>query len=441
MTSFTTPHLHLPDLCSPRPDLSSPDLRTIHNLFTSNYYTQTRCNQLLDSYVRPQLLTKNLGWDGSSFYNHSSKHVVEWNKTPFQILTALFLFGSEIDYNTILSVLGSENFELLLSWKFIKKTHTTLISPYSGAHQIYPLTVNSTTADTTALILTDWPFLNPDLPTQFAVMPVGYDSLELCVLSNLEKIGENRSVCDICCGSGIQGINYLLNNKNERIKVNFIDLNPRALSLCEFNVAFNNLNRDEHTFTVSNCWSSISQKKNDVILCNPPFVAVPETENEVKHYYADGGGDGNNSLKKIFSEVIERLNDDGVCLMVTELPNVLSSDKLVRRFLGDKEGKVDVAYVKEDVETIEEYSKVRNEEMGNLISVKEYVSGVNVSEDVGFIVDRALVLIKVGRKEGEDKLHKFESGQKEVKEYEFGADEPDAFLGEEGRRFLAEVMK
>lgn len=162
------------------------------------------------------------------------------------------------------------------------------------------------------------------------------------------------------------------------------------------------------------------------------------------------------------------MNDDGVCLMVTELPNVLSSDKLVRRFLGDKEGKVDVAYVKEDVETIEEYSKVRNEEMGNLISVKEYVSGVNVSEDVGVIVDRALVLIKVGREEGEDKLHEFESGQEEVKEvrsivivavhlrlckssfyltrelreqYEFGADEPDAFLGEEGRMFLAEVMK
>ena len=126
-----------------------------------------------------------------------------------------------------------------------------------------------------------------------------------------------------------------------------------------------------------------------------------------------------------------------------QLPNVSTSTSQVRRFLASEEGKIKIAYVKEDVETIEEYSAVRNDEMGFKTDAKEYAKGINKSEDIGVIIDRALVLIRVENVNSDDDegLFEFSSGQDEDVEYEFGADEPDAFIGDAGRSFLAEVMK
>ncbi|GMH96670.1 hypothetical protein TrVE_jg6649 [Triparma verrucosa] len=437
---------HLPDIPLPDPT-STSSLRTIHDFFLSSFYTQEKCTQLLDSYVRP---TRNWGkgWDGNSFCNHQEKHVVEWNRTPFQVLTALFLFGEELSKDICASVLSPSIFELLVSHKFLKRKY---VSCYSS-HQIFPVTVGSRTA----LILTDWPFLDESLPSQFAVMPVGYDSLELTVISEVNvsssNAGECSSICDMCCGSGIQGIHYLLqlvstNQNLSSVKCKFVDYNPRALSLCEFNVAFNGLSSASCSFVKSDCWSDVdasADSKFDVILCNPPFVAIPESEEERLHYYADGGVDGNNAIKEIFKEVLPRLKPlTGVMLMVTELPNVSTSTSQVRRFLASEEGKIKIAYVKEDVETIEEYSAVRNDEMGFKTDAKKYAKGINKSEDIGVIIDRALVLIRVENVNSDDDegLFEFSSGQDEDVEYEFGADEPDAFIGDAGRSFLAEVMK
>ena len=129
---------HLPDIATPLPDpTSTSSLQTIHDFFLSSFYTQEKCTQLLDSYVRP---TRNWGkgWDGNSFCNHQEKHVVEWNRTPFQVLTALFLFGEEVSLLTtrttlllrLASLVHGRDFTLniVLTRRFARSTHSPSIA-------------------------------------------------------------------------------------------------------------------------------------------------------------------------------------------------------------------------------------------------------------------------------------------------------------------------
>ena len=82
--------------------------------------------------------------------------------------------------------------------------------------------------------------------------------------------------------------------------------------------------------------------------------------------YATGGCDGTAVLRKIFEKIPEKLDRNGYSkiLMVTELPNVLSSCDLVESMIDTHGspglgGSIKIGYCVQDVENVEEYSEVR----------------------------------------------------------------------------------
>jgi hypothetical protein len=135
-----------------------------------------------------------------------------------------------------------------------------------------------------------------------------------------------------------------------------------------------------------------------MILSNPPFVAVPFANNprlDAALYAAGGGHDGMHLVREIINKSFTCLSDGNgfpQLLMVTELPNVETSCILLETFLGDPEGvQINVAYIEDDVEWIDDYAKEREEETG------QQVTGRNWNPTTGWIKNRALVLISISK--------------------------------------------
>jgi len=325
--------------------------------------------------------------------------------------------------------------------------------------------------------LTDWPVIvldNGNLANENernerarnAVMPIGYDTLEL--LSTISAIkkreGGNLHVVDMCTGCGVQGICAASmlgqggKSKSEgTISVSLRDINPRCIEFAAFNSKLNN-NHDEneinfyHSDVFNGKHSDIEiDMEIDLLLVNPPFVATPkkitESSANFNPLYADGGVDGNVVIERIFAELPGRLksgeNGGLGCFMVTEVPNVEDSPTMVAAMMGGGGGtkemkktkKIRIVYCGDDVETAEEYGEARALEREGDFNAEEW--------DCQGVWNRALV---VGRfeiwDEGEDLLRTFvhvcgEGKEEEEEEGEVEAiDEEDNLLTKKAVGFL-----
>lgn len=120
-----------------------------------------------------------------------------------------------------------------------------------------------------------------------------------------------KSVLDVGCGYGFIGI---VLSKILNINVDMIDVNKRALHLCEMNI---NLNRVNAKCFYSDCYEFVD-KKYDVIITNPPIRA------------------GKDIVLNILNGAFNHLNEDGTLWFVIRkdqgaksIIKTLENDKLV----------------------------------------------------------------------------------------------------------------
>lgn len=107
------------------------------------------------------------------------------------------------------------------------------------------------------------------------------------LLTNFLKESKEGNVLDLGCGYGIIGITISLESN---IKVDFVDINDRALELTKENIKLNNIEN-------ARCWKSNIYEnikdKYDYIITNPPIRAGKETLKkflfEGKDYLEDNG--------------------------------------------------------------------------------------------------------------------------------------------------------
>ena len=85
-------------------------------------------------------------------------------------------------------------------------------------------------------------------------------------LNNSNKI----SILDIFSGSGCIGISLLKNLKN--VEVDFSEINPYFIQQIKKNLKVNNIKKDFGRVFKSDIFKSISKKKYDYILANPPYI-------------------------------------------------------------------------------------------------------------------------------------------------------------------------
>lgn len=130
------------------------------------------------------------------------------------------------------------------------------------------------------------------------------------------EIAENKSVLDLCTGSG--AIAIAVKKLCPTANVTASDVSEKALEVAAYNA---NLNDADVKFVLSDMFSNVAQKY-DVIVSNPPYIPHADIETlqtEVKDFEPklalDGGTDGLDFYRAIASGVKERLTEGGTVLL------------------------------------------------------------------------------------------------------------------------------
>jgi methylase of polypeptide subunit release factors len=361
-----------------RAGLFDPDVPTackhgqqVRALFRTHGYTQTRVGAFLPA----DPTSPRRVYSGNSFFDlRHSFGLPSDNPTPLEVLAHLFLFGFSLPRSEAEAALGPSldtltSSGLLLEDLVVKNNLVPAYQVFVLDHACFAPSPSDPPLPP-VYVLTDWS-LECLRPPKYAVMPVGYDSLELIACHACDAPPSSCRVLDLCCGGGTQGIAYLGWHSDLEPPAQphtFADVNPRAARMCSANLALNfgaEFVGSSTAVVVSDAFGSVPGGVGGFhrVLCNPPFVAVPDSawvdvpEALQPSLYASGGPDGNAVLRKIFGELERFLGEGGCLVMVTELPNVLSSCGLVADMIGEGGARADVriAYCVPDVETVEEY--------------------------------------------------------------------------------------
>jgi methylase of polypeptide subunit release factors len=494
----------------------------VSRIFLSRGYRLRECQLFLLPFVDDVSFTKDE--DGSrwfrifsanSFFQH--RHAVHEAKLEaaasnnvgngvgyldmgeLEVLVWIFLFGLAIEKETVVRILGQDDFDLLIEARLVTLIHVSA-SLVVGEFQVFPIDLSVfledcmlTSVEMTQpqdipnnpsspgyLFMTDWPLESLRLPRN-AIMPVGYDTLELLSLvagvalqqndkdcHNVEEVSvesplpqqhQYRRILDLCCGCGIQGIFALqvfremsarLGSATSSLQLVSSDINKRAIHFVTANSALNNIYIgptettefpttpvDSDQASLDSCAYAVcgdiydallsgSQSTTtdyslsspsttfDWILCNPPFVAAPSplggvTQIEPSLYAVGGGVDGMDCLRRILRDVFRFLSSSSsaaceaqhrsMMLMVTEIPNIEEGCVLLLSMLDESERKsarIRVAYVEDDVETVEDYSFERKAEVVDAPSEMKN-DWCSPMLQAG-IHNRALVLISIARR-------------------------------------------
>lgn len=168
-------------------------------------------------------------------------------------------------------------------------------------------------------ILNKCEFMGIDLYVEEGVL-IPRDDTELLVEEVLKNIEENeeKSVCDLCSGSGAIGIAIAKLRKN--IKVDLIDYYPIPEKVSLINVEKNNL-KDRVNFIKSDLLEKPIEdgKVFDIIVSNPPYIEEEEigklmadVKNYEPHTALSGGADGLDFYRKIIVQSKNVLKDGGI---------------------------------------------------------------------------------------------------------------------------------
>ena len=324
------------------------------------------------------------------------------------MLMLVFLLGAAVPSARVKAALGAscvgslEELGLLLP----RSRSTDEASLLSSPIQVYPLGLGTrgnegvldngcgacsdrSESDGDVLLATDWA-LESLLPTKLAVMPIGDDSITLARLAPCPRRRAAR-ILDLCTGSGVQALAACHRWGSDVAEVVAVDVNPRALRFVAFNAA---LNQQSHRVRplLSDVYSavdsliaadgeagdeddeddegaaSVTGGPFDVILANPPFVAVPPPPPGASTHaewalYADGGPDGARVLNAVVAgATTARLRPGGYLAIVSEFPNVRAAHQTLA---GLRPG-LDLALFFDPacVEGADEYATLRADERG-----------------------------------------------------------------------------
>ncbi|MBR4420809.1 MAG: peptide chain release factor N(5)-glutamine methyltransferase, partial [Clostridia bacterium] len=131
----------------------------------------------------------------------------------------------------------------------------------------------------------------------------------------LSSINANEKVLDLCTGSGAIAVTIA---KKSGAEVYASDISQGAIEVATQNAE---LNDAKVTFIHSDLFNDI-EGKFDIIISNPPYIPtadIEELESTVKDYEPrlalDGGLDGLDCYRKIASQAVNHLNDNGLLFM------------------------------------------------------------------------------------------------------------------------------
>ena len=122
------------------------------------------------------------------------------------------------------------------------------------------------------------------------------------------------SVLDLCTGSGCLAVMAAM--QFGAAEVDAVDLSPQALAVARRNLALHRL-EDRISLHQGDLFEPLGQRRYDLIITNPPYVAAAEVAAFPEEYRHEpqmahlGGEDGLDLVRRILAEAGEHLNPDG----------------------------------------------------------------------------------------------------------------------------------
>jgi ribosomal protein L3 glutamine methyltransferase len=125
-------------------------------------------------------------------------------------------------------------------------------------------------------------------------------------------------ILELCTGSGCLAI--MLADAFQNASVDALDISSDALAVAQRNVADYKLEARVHLIE-SDLYSSLPEKKYDLIIANPPYVnsasmaALPPEYLREPRIALDGGSDGMDLVRKIVAGAAARLKPEGILMI------------------------------------------------------------------------------------------------------------------------------
>ncbi len=211
----------------------------------------------------------------------------------------LFLFGDELAPEEVETIFGLELMNDLLSVGILRRTAKSNI-----ATDQYALM-----SQMGQYFFVTYPDLNAHNPRRVFDVYIGQDSYRL--LHHLDRSRFDIKALDLCSGSGILGQAIVPWAQ----KVVAVDLSDEAILLSRANAILNGVSQ-RWEVRKGDLWQAVQGEKFDLIISNPPFVAVPiDVDFPI---YGAGGEDGLLFIEKILDGLEEHFLPNGRAQLVFE---------------------------------------------------------------------------------------------------------------------------
>ncbi|MCL4362213.1 MAG: methyltransferase [Candidatus Parvarchaeota archaeon] len=161
-------------------------------------------------------------------------------------------------------------------------------------------------------------------------------------------------VLDMFAGSGIIGLNAA--KKSER--VTFVDINPNAIKAIKYNAKMNGIKNFE--CILSDLFSSLDNRKFDVIYANPPYLPEKKESKWVRHALS-GGKEGSELTINLIHSLKAHLKQGGNAFII--LSSVYNTDKVykeIKRLRLSFEKLSSINFFFEELILIKIYDESRN---------------------------------------------------------------------------------
>jgi SAM-dependent methyltransferase len=154
-------------------------------------------------------------------------------------------------------------------------------------------------------------------------------------------------VLDLGCGSG--ALSLVLAANAERVLG--LDSSPRAIALARFNARLNGLRNVE--FEVSDRFAAARDRTFDLIVSQPPFLALPEGVEPIAHLH--GGARGDELAFEMLHETPTHLATGGRAVFAVDWPEIEGEPSLVSRLRARIDPDVDLLVLLPPPATPEEH--------------------------------------------------------------------------------------
>jgi release factor glutamine methyltransferase len=142
---------------------------------------------------------------------------------------------------------------------------------------------------------------------------------EIKKIKNSSSAGLSLRILDIFAGSGCIGIAVLKACPELCQKVDFRDIDKKAIEAIKINIEKNNIPKAKYRIIKSNLFECLESEKYNIIFANPPYVAlnrIAEVDKEVLKKEPKialfAGPEGMTIIEKFLEEVKKHLKQNGV---------------------------------------------------------------------------------------------------------------------------------